>query len=61
MVMSIETAFADISDQMTWIDNKKLVMDEEGYPMQFAPQWRALHHVCCFGIVIIQTNFTSTL
>lgn len=57
IVMSTETCFADIYHQMTRIDHKKLLLDQEGHFIDFAPKWRVLHDVGSFDIDILATNF----
>lgn len=61
MVMSIETCFADIHYQMTRIDDRKLVLDQDGHSIQFAHKWRVLHDVSRFNIPIIDTNLCAQL
>jgi len=61
MVMSIETCFADIQYQMTRIDDRKLMLDQAGHPIQFAPKWRALHDVGRFSITIIDIKIYAQI
>jgi hypothetical protein len=61
VVMSIETYFARINSGLKIIDEERLVVDQMGYYIKFAPTWNALHDVRWFCILGIDAIVRSIL